>query len=288
MIDLKRMLYRQLGIDMACSEEDVISRENVYTTAEWTEGMRKNLVFRDIPMHMIACNGKLLARCQDKELTAWLNLNYGDFPGEWLSEFSHLRQLDEKLGMFGLTIEEVKLYFIPGDPWLPGSSEKLKPVLRKPLKDYIINWFEGEEIRRFQGDDRFHEAVLFDERTPDVIAVTASAEGEIRAMAGATSDASNLWQIGIDVTSGSEGQGLGTLLVRLLKEEILRREILPFYGTAMSHIVSQRIAVRAGFVPAFSELTTRRLVSSDIERYDRYKDEPKLQQQQQQQQLHLQ
>ena len=48
--------------------------------------------------------------------------------------------------------------------------------------------------------------------------------------------------------------GVGSLLVGLLKNELLDRGILPFYGTSMSHIVSQKVALNAGFSPAWAEL----------------------------------
>ena len=35
---------------------------------------------------------------------------------------------------------------------------------------------------------------------------------------------------------------------------ILRQGILPFYGTAASHLASQRTALAAGFLPAWAEL----------------------------------
>ena len=53
--------------------------------------------------------------------------------------------------------------------------------------------------------------------------------------------------------------GIGVMLVSLLRNEILREGKLPFYGAAVSHAISQSIAVRAGFVPAWAELTTRRI-----------------------------
>lgn len=43
-------------------------------------------------------------------------------------------------------------------------------------------------------------------------------------------------------------------LVEIIKNEILNMGKLPFYGTAMSHIASQRVALNAGFYPAWIEL----------------------------------
>ena len=41
-------------------------------------------------------------------------------------------------------------------------------------------------------------------------------------MAGASGDSPTMWQIGINVAPGEEGAGIGTMLVTLLKNEILR------------------------------------------------------------------
>ena len=74
-------------------------------------------------------------------------------------------------------------------------------------------------------------------------------------MAGASADSDTMWQIGINVEPGARRRGLATVLVSLLKDEILDRGILPYYGTAMSHIGSLRVAVGSGFIPAWATST---------------------------------
>ena len=66
-------------------------------------------------------------------------------------------------------------------------------------------------------------------------------------------------QIGVDVRPDMRGRGLGAMVVGLLRNEIERRGLLPFYGTAMSHIASQKTALRAGFAPAWTELYAQRI-----------------------------
>ena len=73
-------------------------------------------------------------------------------------------------------------------------------------------------------------------------------------MPGATSDSELMWQIGINVMPEAEGSGIGSMLVEIIKNEILDLGKLPFYGTAMSHISSQKVALNAGFYPAWAEL----------------------------------
>ena len=75
-------------------------------------------------------------------------------------------------------------------------------------------------------------------------------------MAGASSDSSSMWQIGINVLPEARGRQIATMLVSLLKNEVLSLGKLPYYGTAMSHIISQRVAIKSRFLPAWSELVT--------------------------------
>lgn len=77
------------------------------------------------------------------------------------------------------------------------------------------------------------------------------------AMAGVSRDGEYLWQIGINVDPDCAGQGLGHRLVRAMKEEVLRRGKVPFYGTSESHTLSQTVGLKAGFVPAWTEVYVR-------------------------------
>lgn len=47
---------------------------------------------------------------------------------------------------------------------------------------------------------------------------------------------------------------IGAYVTSALKDEVLKRGIVPTYATVESHIKSQQVAVRAGFEPAFYEL----------------------------------
>ena len=125
-------------------------------------------------------------------------------------------------------------------------------------KGYEIKKYVGDEINQFRGDNRFDEAFLFADIPKDEIGIAAMKDGKMLGMAGATSDSDRMWQIGINVMAEAEGLGIGSMLVEILKNEILDLGRIPFYGTAVSHIVSQRVALHAGFYPAWAELYCER------------------------------
>ena len=117
---------------------------------------------------------------------------------------------------------------------------------------------EGNHFLQFKDDDRFDEAFCFSEESPDVLAVAAIKDDEIVGMAGASADSPSFWQIGINVNKNFEGRHIATGLVSMLKADILKKEIVPYYGTSFSNLASQHVAAKAGFEVAWVELITER------------------------------
>ena len=146
---------------------------------------------------------------------------------------------------FDHEIADIHHYYLP-----KADSDEIKP-----LTD--IKWYEADEILKFKGDNRFGQAFVFDERTPDILAVAAIDKNCIMGIASATEDSKTMWQIGVDVLQKYRGKGIASNLVGLLKQEILKRGKVPFYGTIESHLNSQNVAIKAGFSPAFAELYSK-------------------------------
>ena len=86
---------------------------------------------------------------------------------------------------------------------------------------------------------------------PDALAVIAKAGDAIIGMAGASEDCATMWQVGIDVLPAYRNRGMAAYLVNRLTIEILRRGVVPYYGTSSANIASQRTAHRAGYSPAW-------------------------------------
>ena len=63
----------------------------------------------------------------------------------------------------------------------------------------------------------------------------------------------------MDVTAPGRGQGVGSYVTALIKERVLDMGAVPTYATVESHIASQRVAFRSGFMPAFYEVFAGKL-----------------------------
>ena len=231
------ILAAQLADDYCCTVDQVQSPENVFTVISQRPGQRGF----HVPFRAACVDGKLLV-AGSPEMAAWCREHYAQKEAAWFMEFSVLRALNERLNADGLRIATAHPFFLPAHPVQPCTD------------GLTITWYERAEIEQFRGDGRFGEAYAFLADVPDVLGVSASVDGELAAMAGASLDSLRMWQIGINVLPAYQKRGLGWTLTALLAREVERRGALPFYGTSMSHIASQRVALRAGFVPAWTEL----------------------------------
>lgn len=188
-----------------------------------------------------------------KELHPWIKEVLVKEPPEWWCDFKNLRKMDEELNRYGREIFDTHIYYLPSE----------EPTMERPR--FSIKWFEGEALEQFRDDARFNTyALSFSPTQPDRLAVAAYNGDEIVAMAGCSEDGAYLWQIGIDVVPGYEGKGLAVNLVTLLKQEIIARGKVPYYGTAESHAVSRNVAIASGFLPAWCEIQIRKKDTSDL------------------------
>ena len=239
------ILAAQLADDFCCTVKDVLSPAPVFSVLELREGQRRYKPEGDLFKAAVA-DGKLLI-AGTEEMVNWCRERYADVNPAWFMEMDTLRALDARLNEDGLFIASAHPFFLPDRAVAPVTD------------GWDIHWYEQADIEQFRGDPRFPESYAFNALAPDMLGVSASLGGEIAAMAGASRDSARMWQIGVDVRPDMRGRGLGSMVVTLLKNEVMRRGRLPFYGTAMSHIASQRTALRAGFVPAWTELYAKRI-----------------------------
>ena len=243
---MNEILKNQLAIDFCCTPEMVESKENIFTEYRAQDGRR---IFKEAEcfLKVASVQGKLLASGKP-DIIEWVKSRYQNGDAAWFMDMENLRALDEGLKPFGCRVGQAHPFYI--------ATERTE-VDTKGLE---IRKYIGKELEIFRGDERFDEAFLFAELPKDEIGIAACKDGEILGMAGATSDSDRMWQIGINVMQKARRLGVGAMLVALLKNEILDMGRLPFYGTSMSHIASQRVALQAGFYPAWAELYCEKLI----------------------------
>lgn len=237
-------LTTQLSRDYCCAVSAVRDKENHFTVLETLPGQRRFRGMETCALKIASVNGKLLF-CGKEEIIRHCEAQFKNEGAPWFFEIKNLRRIEELLAPFGQRIRTVHPFFLPR----AGMPEHMTDAA-----DLV--WYEKEALEQFRGDSRFTEALTFDPNAPDMLAVASVRGGEILGMAGASADSGTLWQIGINVEEKERGRGTAQRLVLALKNEILRRGILPYYGTSMSHFASQRVALAAGFVPSWTELIT--------------------------------
>ena len=240
---MNEILCRQIAADYCCSPEDVLDHRNHFTVFRFPEDRRRFEEEKVCHLKLAVINGKLLFT-GDPKMMEWCGKEYSEAGAEWFLEADNLRKLNDKLHEDGFRIKMLHPFYI---------SESAAAI---ETGGHEIRWYRGGEIEQFRGDRRFDKAFSFCEEAPDVLGVSAVRDGKILGMAGASRDSMTMWQIGINVEPEARGTGIAKMLVTLLKNEILKQGRLPFYGTAFSHLASQRVALASGFTPAWVELVT--------------------------------
>lgn len=246
-MNIEEVARAQFRLDTNCPEECeeryriMINRSVKLDGARMFDGM-------SIDFRAVIFKGDAYIMASD-ELMEWTKEKYEKFKPEWFCAFSNLRTLDQKLMESGLKIHDTHVYFLPDE-----YAEEYE--LECP---YEVRWFEDEEIDDFPDREKFPHALPGLKLQPDRIAAAVFDEGVPVAAAGASEDGKFMWQIGIDVLPEYEHHGLAVFLVDSLKKKILEKGILPYYGTSESHSLSQDVAIRSGFLPAWAEVFVKKI-----------------------------
>lgn len=240
------MAKRQLAIDFNCAPGDFDREENVLTVSAANPGRR---MYSDEKFFLqMATFGGNAVISADERLHTFLREFMADKTGHWLFEQEKLAVLERELNKYGYRLCRTHHMCLP----------KLDVAFQSNIP---VKWFIGrEQIEPFYGKG-FYNALCerYLENRPDRLAVCAYDGDEIMGMAGCSEDAPGFLQIGIDVFPQYRGRGIGTYLSLLMKNEIIRRNGMPVYGTAAANVHSQNIAMNCGFRPAWVELEAEKI-----------------------------
>ncbi len=252
---MKKALYHQLAKDYCCETDRIYTGGNVFSVYRQIDGQRRFDGQEKCPLKIAVVNGKLLFTGR-REIVDECRARYENTDGKWFMDIENFRELDSILSRYGCKLKSAHPFYLPTKLNAQLGTKECEDTADTSIsvKNYGITKYKGDEILQFKGDNRWSEAFCFAENTPDVLAVAAVSDGEIIGMAGASADSEEFWQIGIDVVENAEGRHVGTALVSELTMDILRYGKIPYYGTGMSHIASQRVAAAAGYDVFWFEL----------------------------------
>lgn len=240
------ILCKQLSADYCCTIEEVRDEKNQFHVYHKEEGRRRFQESEECFLKIVAVNDKLLFTGRE-DIMKLCEERYAGASGAWFMEAKTLVELSMVIREYGYQIDQAHPFYIA-----EGKSQ----VHTAP---YQIVYYRGDEIEQFRDRPDVDEAFAFSEDAPDEIGVAAFDHGRMLGIAGVSADSPYLWQIGINVLPEARGKNIGAMLVGLLKNEVLDLGKLPYYGTAMSHTASQKVAMKAGFMPAWAELVTERI-----------------------------
>lgn len=242
MKETEKCLSAQFALDYHCKPEDFLNSDTLVTEYAFHQEARKRA--ENGILSILSYRGKLVITAAP-ELKAWCEETLAKhISAEWAFEADSLIRIDKKLAEFGYGIDQTHIFFAPRSP--------------APDAVYPVKMLGKSEIAALKSDERIDEAFLFEDYIEDVLGAACYGEdGELFAVAGATANSTLMWEMGIN--SFAEGRGYAKATLAALTNAILKLGKVPFYGTALSHLASQNLALRVGLFPTFAELTTRKL-----------------------------
>ncbi len=232
--EMMEIVYNQLAIDYNCAPNDFLKDEIIFTVAEKSDG-RRAMPFVKNRLEMITFGRGVIVNAS-KNIMPYVK-----------------KKLDGKTSydvMNSPIVYGVNPYYLP-------DVDKIKPIENENLNFRLIY----KKIQNLYKYTEFHNALQynkFSERA-EVIAAVAYDKVRIAGIACASADSKTMYQIGVDVLPEYRGRDIAVKLVNMLTIETLNRGIVPYYTTDNANINSQKVAVKAGYFPAWSHCFKTRL-----------------------------
>ncbi len=244
--DMENAAAKQLAIDLCCSPDDFFKSGNTVTAPKLQKGRR---VFTDTPPFFRAASmGMGAVICTSPDVSAYASALASGCKGTEIFEAQTVSAINRELFTHGCSIGLLNQYYLPKTPYRPDvrtDGYTLRVFDEKDITElYEIKGFDNALLYRSEGERR------------DIIAVCAVNGMRIMGMAGASSDSPMMAQIGIDVLPEFRGMGVGAALVSACTSEVMRSGYVPYYGTWSGNIISQRLAAKCGYKPAWCEMSS--------------------------------
>lgn len=244
--EVQLMARMQLARDLACSPRDFMRPANTVIPFQKKEGRRP---FHEQEFLYAACFGRGTVFMADPVIVDELKILAATRQGPDWFEHDAMCQLDHILAAYGWKMGNVYLAHLPKFCQCRQENDL-----------WAIRWFEADELCFLYENSAFSNALRYqkDGLRPDVLAVAGYDEsGNLAGIAGASADAADFWQIGVDVLPEYRREGLGAYLVNSLTARIIQQDKIPYYVTGTGNIASRSIAAKCGYYPAWVEMSAR-------------------------------
>lgn len=240
---IRRIALEQSAIDLGCSAEDFLRKENVVMVSRSHPKARKYLSY-PLSCDMVTYGENVVAQTSEALLSA-VRQYIDSYPAVHCFETPHMHVLDGILRPFGQKICFMAEYFLPDVSLLKQHpcSYELRILYQEDFRElYLPQW---------------SNALCEKRKGLDVLGVGAYDDDCLIGLAGCSADCDMMYQIGVDVLPGYRRQGIASALTSRLALEVLAHGKVPFYCAAWSNLASVRNAIRSGFRPAWVQMTAK-------------------------------
>lgn len=228
--EMYRIVQNQLAIDLNCSVEDLNGEKDsfIFVEARDNPGRRPFLRGKQY-FEMLTMGKSIIVSATPKRL-------------KYVKEELAGRSRDEAYAM--PFISDYAMYYLPD---LDNMKHLSAP------DGFSYETIEKDEIPKLLELNGFNYAIQHNPNHPiqNILIMLAKKGNDIIAIVSASAWSSKMWGLGLNVLPEYRNNGLAMYLVNALTIEILRRNIVPVYSTTACNIASQKVAYRAGYMPAW-------------------------------------
>jgi len=248
-----KIAMEQSAVDLNCKCTDFLEEKNVIVHSGKDPGCRKYL---ELPFfcNLVSYGGNLVASV-DPQIEETVESYIGKYPVEHCFETPNLHVLNDALAPFEMRICFMAEYFLPDLEYL---TEQRVGKLKKQAEEsgFTFRVLAKEDFGSLYTKE-WSNALCEKRKELDVLGVGVYEEDTLVGLAGCSADCETMWQIGVDVLPKYRRKGIACAMTGILALEILKREKVPFYCAAWSNVKSVRNAIKAGFRPAWVEMTAK-------------------------------
>lgn len=234
----------QSALELGCTVDDFCGEENRVVDAPLAPAGARAYLKLPFTCQLVSY-GRAIVASTSPELRALAADYIAAFDNPHCFETPNLHALDDALAPYGQRTCHMAEYFLP-DLSVLTALDCPYPTRLLERADFAALYLP-----------EWSNALCADRAECDVLCVGAYDGEKLIGLAGASADCATMWQIGIDVLPPYRRLGVASALTSRLACAILARGKIPFYCAAWSNIPSVRNAIRAGFRPAWVELTAK-------------------------------